>query len=471
MTLRFLAILILSSAYSLSARDKPNVLFIISDDLTATALGCYGNKLCKTPNIDRLAAQGTLFSRAYCQATFCGPSRASLMFGYYPYASKATGYTSGRKEVGADKSSWAQHFKKNGYHSARISKVFHMGVPPDVAKGSDGADDPESWDEVYNSKGPETKVAGLAEMLSHNPGGLKKGTGSSQSFNVVEAEGDDLVHSDGKTAQKAVELLHKYKDMEKPFFLAVGFVRPHVPLVAPKKYFAPYPIGKIVLPPKIPGDQDDIPQNSANKRTTANYKMDLNQQKGTLRAYYASVSFVDALVGKILTALEATGQRDNTIIIFTSDHGYHLGEHDMWQKVSIHEESAKVPLIISVPGKKPAVCHSLAELIDLYPTVSQLCGLKIPGNIQGKDISGMLDDPAVKVRDAALSSGKGRLLRTEKWALLDYGKTGELYDMEKDPKQYNNLIDDSKYVEVLSGMKEKLKAKLAEIQKNDLGEK
>ena len=471
MTFRSLAFLTLLFACSLSARGKPNVLFIISDDLTATALGCYGNKLCKTPNIDRLAAKGTLFSRAYCQATFCGPSRASLMFGYYPYASKATGYTSGRKEVGADKNSWAQHFKKNGYHSARISKVFHMGVPPDISKGSDGADDPESWNETYNSKGPETKVPGLAEMLSNNPGGLKKGTGSSQSFNVVEAEGDDLVHSDGKTAQKAVELLHKYKDMEKPFFLAVGFVRPHVPLVAPKKYFTPYPLGKIVLPPKIPGDQDDIPQNSGNRRTTDNYKMDLKQQKGTLRAYYASVSFVDALVGKILTALEATGQRDNTIVIFTSDHGYHLGEHDMWQKVSIHEESARVPLIICVPGKKPAVCHSLSELIDLYPTVSNLCGLEIPGNIQGKDISGMLDDPAVKVRDAALSSGKGRLLRTENWAFLDYGKSGELYDMEKDPKQYTNLIDNPGYAKVLSDMKEKLKGKLSEIQKNDLSEK
>jgi iduronate 2-sulfatase len=471
MTLRFLAFLALSPACSLSAGDKPNVLFIISDDLTATALGCYGNKICKTPNVDRLATEGTRFTRAYCQATFCGPSRASIMFGYYPYASKATGYTSGRKEVGEDKDSWAQHFKKNGYHSARISKIFHMGVPPDVTKGSDGADDPESWDEAYNSKGPETNVPGLAEQLSNNPGGLKKGTGSSQSFNVVEAEGDDLVHSDGKTAQKAVELLHKYKDMEKPFFLAVGFVRPHVPLVAPKKYFEPYPIGKMALPPKIPRDQDDIPQNSANKRTTANYKMDLAQQKGTLRAYYASVSFVDALVGKILTALEATGQRDDTIVIFTSDHGYHLGEHDLWQKVSIHEESAKVPLIICVPGKKPAVCHSLSELIDLYPTVSQLCGLKIPGNIQGKDISGMLDDPAVKVRDAVLSSGKGRLLRTEKWALLDYGKNGELYDMEKDPKQYDNLFGDSNYAETLAELKAKLKAKLSEIDENDLPSK
>ena len=471
MTFRLIAILIVLLGGSVRAIEKYNVLFIISDDLTSTALGCYGNKICRTPNIDRLATQGTRFTRAYCQATFCGPSRASLMFGYYPYASKATGYTSGRKEVGADKDSWAQHFKKNGYHSARISKVFHMGVPPDITKGSDGADDPESWNEAYNSKGPETKVTGLAEQLSNNPGGLKKGTGSSQSFNVVEAEGDDLIHSDGKTAQRAVELIGKYNDMGKPFFLAVGFVRPHVPLVAPKKYFAPYPLGKIVLPPKIPGDQDDIPQNSANKRTTANYKMDLNQQKGTLRAYYASVSFVDALVGKILTALEATGQRDNTIVIFTSDHGYHLGEHDLWQKVSIHEESAKVPLIICVPGKKPALCHSLAELIDLYPTVSKLCGLKIPGNIQGKDISTMLDDPTIKVRDAVLSSGKGRLLRTENWAFLDYGKTGELYDMKKDPKQYNNLFNDSKYAEVLSDMKEKLKAKLTEISENDLGKK
>jgi iduronate 2-sulfatase len=471
MIYRSLLILFVLFSGQLSGGEKQNVLFIISDDLTSTALGCYGNTLCKTPHIDRLATQGTLFTRAYCQATFCGPSRASLMFGYYPYASKASGYTSGRKEVGEDKDSWAQHFKKNGYHSARISKVFHMGVPPDITKGSDGADDPESWNEAYNSKGPETKVSGPAEQLSNNPGGLKKGTGSSQSFNVVAAEGDDLVHSDGKTAQKAVELLHKYKDMEKPFFLAVGFVRPHVPLVAPKKYFAPYPLGKIVLPPKIPGDQGDIPQNSANKRTTANYKMDLNQQKGTLRAYYASVSFVDALVGKILTALEATGQRDNTIVIFTSDHGYHLGEHDMWQKVSIHEESAKVPLIICVPGKKPAVCHSLAELIDLYPTVSKLCDLKIPGNIQGKDISGMLDDPAVKVRDAALSSGKGRLLRTENWAFLDYGKSGELYDMKTDPKQYVNLIDNPAYAETLATMKAKLKAKLTEISKNDLGGK
>ena len=452
-------------------RQKPfNVLFLISDDLTATALGCYGNEVCQTPHLDRLASQGTRFTRAYCQATICGPSRASFMFGYYPHATKATGYTSGREKVGPDKDSWPQYFRKHGYHSARISKVFHMGVPPDITKGSDGADDPDSWDEAYNSQGPEANAPGRAELLSNNPGGLKQGTGSSQSFSVVEADGDDLVHSDGRTAEKAVELIGRYEKMDKPFFLAVGFARPHVPLVAPKEYFSGYDRTGIELPPKIPGDQDDIPQNPANRRTTANYQMDVAQQKGVIRAYYASVSYVDALVGKILAALETTGQRDNTIVIFTSDHGYHLGEHDLWQKVSIHEESARVPLLISVPGKKPAVCHSLVELLDLYPTVSHLCGLEIPGNLQGKDISGMMDDPNLSVRDAILSSGKGRLYRTRRWAFLDYGKSGELYDMEKDPKQYTNLFEVPEYSEVLDGLKAELQEKLREISENDLGQ-
>lgn len=468
MSPQLLAILLLFSAGILNARERYNVLFIISDDLTTTALGCYGNPLCRTPNIDRLAAQGTRFTRAYCQATMCGPSRASMMFGYYPYASKATGYTSGRKEVGADKDSWAQHFKKNGYHSARISKVFHMGVPTDIGPGRDGADDPASWNEAFNSPGPESKAPGFGETLQDNPDGLKKGAAGGNRFSSVEADGDHRVHSDGKTAEKAVELIHQYKDRDEPFFLAVGFVRPHVPLVAPQKYFAPYPLEKIVLPPKVPNDWDDIPMNSANRRTSANWQMTLTQQKKVVRAYYASVSFIDAMTGKVLQALEESGQRENTIVIFTSDHGYHLGEHDLWMKVSIHEESAKVPLIICVPGKKPAVCHSLTELIDLYPTVSKLCGLKIPENIQGKDISPMLDDPKTKVRDAALSSGKGRLLRTEKWAYLDYGKTGELYNMEKDSKQYTNLIRDPKHAAVLKELRDQLKSKLNEIDQNDL---
>ena len=452
---------------NLCAEDqkKPyNVLLIISDDLTSTALGCYGNKICKTPNIDKLAAESTLFSRAYCQATTCGPSRASMLFGYYPYTTKATGYTSGRKELGADRDSWPQHFRKNGYHSARISKVFHMGVPTDIAPGKDGADDPESWDQTFNSPGPESKTPGYGESLQNNPGGLKKGAAGGNRFSVVEADCDEGVHSDGKTAQQAVRLIHQYKQMEKPFFLAVGFVRPHVPLVAPKEYFTNYPSEKMVLPPKVPGDWDDIPKNPGNRRTSASLQMDLEQQRKLIRAYYASVSFVDAMTGKVIKALEDSGQRHRTIIIFTSDHGYHLGEHDLWSKVSIHEESAKVPLLICVPGKKPATCHSLVELLDLYPTTSKICGISSPEPLQGCDISAMMDDPKIGIRDAILCSGKGQLLREKRWALLSYGKTGELYDMENDPKQYNNLFAEPAYADIVSEMQQKLKTKLLQIR-------
>jgi len=473
MTLRFplLLSLILSSAVSSLAQESSqpyNVLFIVSDDLTSTALGCYGNKICRTPNIDQLASEGTLFTRAYCQATTCGPSRASFMFGYYPYATKATGYTSGREEVGPNKDSWPQHFRKNGYHSARVSKVFHMGVPTDIAPGKDGADDPASWDEAFNSPGPESKASGTGETLQNNPGGLKKGAAGGNRFSVVEADGDDLVHSDGKTSHKAIELIHQYKDLDKPFFLAVGFVRPHVPLVAPRKYFAPYAFNEMLLPPKIQGDWDDIPKTPGNRRTSKHLQMDVNQQKKLVRAYYASVSYMDTLTGKVIKALEESGQRNNTIIIFTSDHGYHLGEHDLWSKVSIHEESARVPLIVSMPGKNPAVCNSFVELLDLYPSVSALCGLQVPANVQGRNISAMLNDPKAKVRDAILCSGKGRLYREDRWALLDYGKSGELYDMINDPKQYNNLFDKPGYEEILANLKAQLKAKLKEVEQNDL---
>ena len=450
-------------------RTRPyNVLLIISDDLTATALGCYGNRICRTPNIDQLASSGTRFTRAYCQATVCAPSRASMLVGYYPYASKSTGKGSGRKQVGEDRDSWPQYFRKNGYYSVRVSKVFHMGVPNDIGPGRDGSDDRESWNAVFNSAGPESKAAGQGETLQNNPGGRKKGAAGGNRFVVVEADGGDDVHSDGKTAVQSARLIHQLRADSKPFFLAVGFVRPHVPFVAPRKYFAPYDADSMVLPPKVPGDRDDIPNNAGNRRTSAQLQMDRGQQRRLIRGYYATVSYMDAMVGQVLKALDDSGQTDDTIVIFTSDHGYHLGEHDMWSKVSLHEESARVPLIIRVPGKKPAVCTSLVELLDLYPTASRLCGISIPSNIQGRDISAMLDDPQVTVRKAVLCSGKGRLLRGERWALLDYGKTGELYDMHRDPQQYTNLYNDPAYAETLAELKQKLKSKLQEIQNSDL---
>ncbi|MEQ1859683.1 MAG: sulfatase [Chthoniobacteraceae bacterium] len=461
------------AALSAVAAPKPNVLFIISDDLTATALSCYGNTICKTPNIDRLAAQGTRFTRALCQGTYCGPSRASFMSGYYPHATGVLGYTSPRPAIG-DRATWAQHFKNAGYHSARVSKIYHMGVPGGIEDGGDGADDPASWTEKFNSPGPEWKAPGAGETLEGNPDGTRPVVGGN-TFVVVEAEGDDMVHSDGKTAAKAVELIQKHS--AKPFFLAVGFVRPHVPFVAPRSYYEPFlPYEKLSLPSKIPGDWDDIPKAGINYKTSVNMRMDERRQKKAVGGYYASVAFLDAQVGKVLDALEKSGQADNTIVIFTSDHGYHLGEHDFWAKVSLRDESAMVPLIIKVPGKKPAVCNSLVELLDLYPTVASLCGLEVPARLQGKNIAPMFDDPARSVRETAFSvapSSKGFLLREDKWAYIQYNEDAsrgiELFDMTKDPKQYTNLAAKPEFASVVDDFKTKFATKMKEVRANDLG--
>lgn len=449
-----------------------NVLFIISDDLTATALSCYGNTVCKTPNIDRLAARGTRFTQAFCQGTYCGPSRASFMSGYYPHATGVLGYKNPRPQIG-DRPTWSQHFKDNGYYAARVSKIFHMGVPGGIEEGGHGADDAASWSERFNSPGPEWKAPGTGETLEGNPDGSKAVMGGN-TFVVVEADGDDLVHSDGRTAAKAVDLIKAHKD--EPFFLGVGFVRPHVPFVSPRAYYDPFlPYEKMTLPEKYPNDWDDIPKAGINYKTSKNMKMDIRRQKKAVGGYYASVSYMDAQVGKVLDALEAAKLNDKTIVIFTSDHGYHLGEHDFWAKVSLRDESAGVPLIISVPGKKAAVCHSLVELLDLYPTLSSLCNLPAQSRLQGNDISAMLDDPKHEVRDAVFSVApmrKGFLLRDQQWSYIQYEEDAsggiELFDLKKDPKQYTNLAHSPKHNRQMTEFRSKLSAKLRAVRANDL---
>jgi len=253
-------------------------------------------------------------------------------------------------------------------------------------------------------------------------------------------------------------------------------VRPHVPFVAPAKYFEPFkPFEKMPLPPKFPGDWDDIPKAGINYKTSLNMKMDERRQRKAVGGYYAAVAYMDAQVGKVLAALEQSGQADNTIVIFTSDHGYHLGEHDFWAKVSLRDESAMVPLIIKVPGKQPAVCHSLVELLDLYPTVASLCGLEVPTGLQGKNIARVFDDPKRTVREAAFSvapSSKGFLLREDKWAYLQYAEDAslgvELFDTAKDPKQFTNLASKPEFAGVVTEFKAKLAAKLRAVRDNDL---
>lgn len=462
--------IIASTSNVSAAAPRYNVLFIIADDLTSTALSCYGNEVCRTPNIDRIAARGTRFTRAYCQGTYCGPSRASFLSGYYPHAIHMLGYKSPRPMIG-ERATWPQHFKNAGYYTARVSKIFHMGVPGGIEDGGDGEDDPVSWTERFNSPGPEWKAPGAGETLEGNPAGKKPVVGGN-TFVVVAAEDDDDVHSDGQTARKACELIATHKD--EPFWLGVGFVRPHVPFVSPKKYHEPYPFAASMLPEKVPGDWDDIPKAGINYKTSLNMQMDVTKQKKAVAGYYAAVAFMDAQVGRVLDALSAAGLDDRTIVIFTSDHGYHLGEHDFWAKVSLHEESAAVPLLVAVPGKRPAVCNSLVEMLDLYPTTAALCGLETQPRLQGRNIAALLDDPTATVRDAAFSvNGKGFLLREDRWAYIQYGEDArggaELFDMQADPRQYVNLVDRPEQAERVAEFRQKTAAKLAAVRTNDLG--
>ncbi|MEX0273613.1 MAG: sulfatase, partial [Flavobacteriaceae bacterium] len=453
--------------------QRPNILFIIADDLTATAVSSYGNEVSQTPNIDALAAEGTRYTSAYCQYPVCGPSRASFLSGYYPNATQTYGYVSGRENIGEDRVTWPQLFKNNGYYTARVSKIYHMGVPIDIELGSDGTDDAASWTERYNSQGPEWKAKGDGELVQNNPDGTLPIKGGNV-MTIVKADGDDMAHSDGRTAAKASELIRKHKD--EPFFLAVGFVRPHVPFVAPRVDFKPYPHEEIQLPHNFEGDWDDIPEKGINYVTSVNAQMDSIQKKKAIAAYYASVSYMDRQVGKVLKTLREEGLEDNTIVIFTSDHGFHLGEHEFWMKVSLKEESARVPLIIKVPGKRPAVCNSFAELLDLYPTVAELAGLSHSEHIQGKSLVKTLDDPRHTVRDMAFSvtqKGETFLLRTDTWAYIQYGEDAslgmELFDMEKDPGQYTNLAQLPEYAEQVEDFQKKLKQKLIAVRTNDLG--
>ncbi len=472
LTLTLLCAGISSASDGKGADQQYNVLFIISDDLTANALSCYGNQVCQTPNIDAIADSGVRFTRAYCQGTYCGPSRASFMTGYYPHAIGVLGYSNPRPQIG-NRPTWSQHFKNNGYYAARVSKIFHMGVPGGIEKGDDGSDDERSWTERFNSQGPEWKALGTGETLENNPDGKKPAVGGN-TFVVVEADGDDLVHSDGKTAAKAVELIQQHRD--EPFWLGVGFVRPHVPFVAPRSYYEPFlPYESMQLPKRMSDDWNDIPKAGINYKTSLNMKMDIRRQKKAIGGYYASVSYMDAQVGKVMRALEDNHLKEKTIVIFTSDHGYHLGEHDFWAKVSLRDESAGVPLIVAVPGKKPAVCNSLVELLDLYPTIASLCGLKIPNNIQGKDISALIDDPAASVRKAAFSVApmrKGFLLREDRWAYIQYGEDAdagiELFDTESDPQQFHNLASSAPHQTIVERFKQDMADKLARVRDNDL---
>ncbi len=464
-----IALIGLAALTARAADRPPNVLFIISDDLSAEALACYGNTQSRTPNIDALASRGVQFTRAYCQYPVCGPSRAALMSGLY---AQTIGVTSNghadrfTKNMGA-RPTMPQHFRQNDYYTARVSKIYHMRVPGDITAGVDGPDHEASWTHRFNCKAPEWMSEGEHEHLSNeklnkDPNGHYN-LGFGGAFYVVKTSTDGREQPDQMAADKAIELIAAHKN--KPFFLAVGLVRPHVPLVAPKSYFNFYPFADMALPEKVTDDRADIPKAGLTGTSESRGLDTLDKQQKTLSAYYAAVAYMDAQVGRILAALDAQGLRDNTIVVFTADHGYHLGEHDLWQKMSLHEESMRIPIVIAGPGIQPARSAALAEQIDLYPTLADLAGLSLPDHLQGKSLKGVITKPDTSVRETAygMKSG-GHMLRTDRYAYITYEKSGaELYDMKTDSKQYRNLIDDPAHATALQTMRDLLDEKLKTI--------
>ncbi len=442
------------SAAAKPAREIQNVLMIVSDDLKASVLGCYGDPHCHTPNIDQLAADGMVFQRAYCQGTVCRPSRQSFMFSRYQ--------SGGQINLG-------QHLRQHGWYSARVGKIYHMKVPGDIIAGTDGLDVASSWTERFNSPGQEAHTPGDYACLNLNiftdaPENRQSTAMPHRMFVTVQYDGDGSDQPDHKSATHAVRLLRQNR--EQPFFLAVGFVRPHYPMVAPRPYFARYPWQTMRLPELPDNDTDDIPRlgQAATQSATNPIGQYPDNQRRMWSGYYASVSFMDAQVGRLLSELDQLGLRDKTAIVFLSDHGYHLGEHGFWQKANLHEEVIRVPLIMSVPGVKSGRSDALVELVDIYPTICDLLELPIPDDVQGQSLTPVLLDPDEEVKPAALSFRNGVSYRTQNWHLMRYHDgSRELYDTRQDPGEFTNLAGDPEYAERLQTLENDLTARLSEL--------
>lgn len=459
----YLLIGILSLSTSILWAKKPNVLFLMSDDLN-TALSGFGHPQCKTPELDKLAERGMRFENMHCQYPVCGASRASLMSGLYPYANGTLGNAGTLRGNMPDVVTMSQLFRKNGYRVGRVSKIYHMGIPPEILAGTATRDDPHSWDEVVNIKAPEQNAPGKKTNWSPK-------NKSSQSFTGVVAEGDDLAHADGMAASHAIDFLKRNKD--KPFFLACGFVRPHVPLVAPAKYFDRYDRDAMIAPVVAEDDLEDVPEIIRNyKRNSTSYGVTPELHKGLLEAYYASISYMDAQVGRILDALEELGLAENTIVVFTSDHGYLLGEHHKFQKQHLFEEATRVPFIVSVPWinkQHGQATKHITELLDLYPTLADLSGLKPPKNLHGSSLVPLLKNPSTdtwtKELAFTISRNGGESIRTQNWRFTHWGFGSggmELYDLRKDPGEFTNLANDPKYKKSLKKLKAQLESKRKE---------
>jgi uncharacterized sulfatase len=411
-----------------------NVVFVVADDLN-TSLGCYGHSVVKSPHIDRLASRGVLFERAYCQYPVCNPSRASFLSGLRPESIGVVDNVTPARRLRHDLMFLPQYFRAHGYTTIKVGKIFHTG---------DAFEDPPSWDidirETRAAKNPPDD-----QILRR------------QGHGGIVLNGEDSSTWDGFVGRKAVELLEAAAGGRQPFFLAVGFRRPHTPYIALLRYFELYPSDQIPLLAEPVEHLAGIPAIALTHNMHATPLAPAEVQP-TIAAYFASITFMDAQLGVLLDSIDRHNLWKNTIVVFLSDHGYHLGEHGgLWHKMTLFEEATRVPLIIAAPGKRANVaCSQLVELVDLYPTLVELCGLPPRKDLEGISLAPLLRKPDQDWKPAAFTvvshspldppAGKldparlGRSVRTPRWRYTEwFDGSRELYDHQRDPHEYHNL--------------------------------
>jgi len=509
----FTLLLVLGQVFAQQKNQKPNILFIAVDDLKPE-LGCYGNSLIKTPNIDRLAKMGTVFVSNYCQQSVCGPTRASLMTGMRPDVTEIWDLRTQMRDMNPDIVTLPQYLITQGYTTVGIGKIYHPS-------SSEQRIDPVSWSLPY-----------LFAEASDYPNGMGKPANTQYQFPATKAlfdkpakkpvaetskndEGDDLnptsrkgpssecidvpdnAYEDGANALIAKDEIIKLVEAKSPFFFAVGFKKPHLPFVAPKKYWDMYnrndmPIasfqehsqnGPLIAYHKSGElrNYTDIPEFATRSGDSLRIGLTLDKQKELIHGYYAAVSYTDAQVGILLNTLESLGELNNTIIVLWGDHGWHLGDHDLWQKHTNFEQATRSPLLIAAPGYKSGATTSLSEHVDIFPTICDLAGLSIPSQLDGKSLLPIMKDKNDTVKHFAVSqyprnlskleqselgyeNGKlmGYAFRTDKYRYVvwihdftskdpfnaDKIYAKELYDYTNDPLEKVNVIDNPAYIGV-----------------------
>ncbi len=523
-TVQLLALLMtINNAFPVFAqpKDKPNILFIAIDDLKPI-LGCYGDKLIKTPNIDRLARMGTVFMRNYVQQAVCGPTRASLMTGKRPDYTKVWDLKTKMRDINPDILSLPQYLITQGYTTQGIGKVYDVRcVDSDIDKPSWSIPYYKTDKKYFGTYGepaegryqlPATKA--LAEKYIKEA--LDNGKTKAEANEYVQtkikpsvenADVPDYAYTDGANVLQAIDILTQLKKTSQPFFFAVGIAKPHLPFVAPKKYWDLYkrddmPLAKFQEKSKdavdiayhnageMRGYTDIPPLTSFTDQKPYGITLPVDKQKELIHGYYAAISYADAQVGKLLSTLDLLGLTKNTIIVLWGDHGWHLGDHNLWCKHTNFEQATNAPLIIAAPGIAPSKTSALTEHIDIFPTLCDLAGVKIPAILDGKSLLPVMKNPAAVVKDFAVSqyprsgataenerlgyadpNAMGYSIRTKRYRYTIWMSNGyrsnkpfdknlvigtELYDYQSDPLETTNVVNDKKYTAISKEMNEKM---------------